>query len=205
MAQRSTYWPPAEWPETTMALRLGKKSFFASLRRISSVKSNDVNFSLLVAVPPERQLSPAQLQLTSLGANWSRQLPVLEARRAADGVVEGAGQKGGGKGGAEIVVGVAAGAVDDDEGARDLGIGNVERVGTVDHGTRGSGGESQPFGTVGDGGARGGPSGGSDETQGKQLHWRLGYNVSGGTWHRQAWITGQEDRRTRRVPRPVLL
>src|ERR1019366_8302325 len=77
------YWPPAEWPETTMALRLGKTSFFASLRRISSVKSNDVNFSLLVAVPPERQLSPVQLQVTSLGANWSRQLPVLDAMRGA--------------------------------------------------------------------------------------------------------------------------
>src|ERR1017187_5682642 len=66
-----------------MALRLGKTSFLASLRRISSVKSNDVNFSLLAAVPPERQLSPAQLQLTSLGANWSWQLPVLEATRGA--------------------------------------------------------------------------------------------------------------------------
>src|ERR1035437_6980276 len=83
MAEGSTYWPPAEWPETTMALRLGKMSFFASLRRISSVKSNEVNFSWLVAVPPERQLSPAQLQLTSLGANWSRQLPALEARCGA--------------------------------------------------------------------------------------------------------------------------
>src|ERR1035438_2002342 len=101
-----------------------------------------------------------------------------ETRCDDDGVVESAAQERGGKGGAEIVVGVAAGAVDDDECARDLGIRAVQRVGAVDEGAGGSAGERHPFGTVGHGGAWRGPSGGGHETNGKQLHWRLGYNVS---------------------------
>src|ERR1017187_783025 len=82
MAWRSAYWPPAEWPATTIALRLGNAFLDASLRRTSSVKSNDVILASPVAAPPERQIS--QGQLTSLGARTSRQLPpALEAKRGA--------------------------------------------------------------------------------------------------------------------------
>src|ERR1035441_8964011 len=103
-----------------------------------------------------------------------------EVRCDDDGVVERAAQERGGEGGAEVVIGVAGGAVDDDECARDLGIRAVERVGAVDEGAGGSAGESHPFGTVGHDGAWRRPSGGGQETKGKQLHWRLGYNVSHG-------------------------
>src|ERR1019366_7179532 len=103
-----------------------------------------------------------------------------EVRCDDDGVVERAAQERGGEGGAEVVIGVAGGAVDDDECARDLGIRAVERVGAVDEGAGGSAGESHPFGTVGHDGAWRRPSGSGQETKGKQLHWRLGYNVSHG-------------------------
>jgi len=46
---------------STIAFKFGKASFLASLRRISSTKSNDVSLSLLGGLPPERQLLPLQL------------------------------------------------------------------------------------------------------------------------------------------------
>jgi hypothetical protein len=46
------------------------------------MKSYDVRRGSLDATPPERQLSPPQLQLTSFAASSSRQpLPSLEANR----------------------------------------------------------------------------------------------------------------------------
>ena len=54
---------------------------FASLRRIWSTKSNDVRAGFFGAEPPERQLSPVQLQLTSLASSVSWQLPSLDAIR----------------------------------------------------------------------------------------------------------------------------
>jgi hypothetical protein len=53
----------------------------ASFFRIRSTKSNDVRSGWLAAVPPERQLSPVQLQLTSFAASVSRQLPAADATR----------------------------------------------------------------------------------------------------------------------------
>ena len=47
------------------------------------MKSNDVRSLWLAATPPERQLSPPQLQLTSFSARTSRQLPSADATRGA--------------------------------------------------------------------------------------------------------------------------
>src|SRR5476651_661472 len=55
-----------------------------------------------------------------------------EARGDDDGVVQGARQERGGDGGAEIVVGIAAGPVDHHQGAGDLGVGRVHGVSAVD-------------------------------------------------------------------------
>src|SRR5262245_7842333 len=88
MLYRFTYCPPAEWPARTIALRFGNVSLFASLRSTSSTKSNDVSLSALADVPPLRQLSPPQLQLTSLGSSLSRQLPPpADATRGAITIV----------------------------------------------------------------------------------------------------------------------
>ena len=47
------------------------------------MKSNDVRLLSLAATPPDRQLSPTQLQLTSFGASWSWQRPSADAIRGA--------------------------------------------------------------------------------------------------------------------------
>src|ERR1041385_8565626 len=106
-----------------MALRFGNASFLASLRNSSSMKSKEVSLSVLVDVPPLRQLSPPQLQLTSLASSLSRQLPEADAMRGA--------KKRSRQRGAEVVVGVAIGAVDHDEGAGDLRIPGAQRIGGV--------------------------------------------------------------------------
>src|SRR5881392_866911 len=81
-SSRVTNCPPAEWPEITIALRFGKFALFASARTIASIKSYDVSFGLLLATPPDRQLSPPHGQLTSLGASVSRQpVPLFDAMR----------------------------------------------------------------------------------------------------------------------------
>src|SRR5262249_22223500 len=82
-SERATNWPPAEWPATTIAARLGNVFLLASFRRISSTKSNDVRSLFTGDTPPERQLSPPQLQLTSFVSSASRQLPSADAIRGA--------------------------------------------------------------------------------------------------------------------------
>src|SRR2546427_12663028 len=54
-----------------MALTFGKTLFFATDRTISSMKSNDERSGVVAAMPPERQLSPLQLQPTSFGSSLS--------------------------------------------------------------------------------------------------------------------------------------
>src|SRR6516225_2834541 len=88
-----------------------------------------------------------------------------EMRYYDDSVVEGVTEKGGGEGGAEVIVGVAAGAVDDDESAGDLGIGDVQGIRAIDHGAGGSAREGDPFGAVGDAGARRGAECGRHEAE----------------------------------------
>jgi len=61
----------------------GKRLLFASFFRIASMKSNDERSLLPGAAPPERQLSPPQLQLISFSASASRQLPSADATRGA--------------------------------------------------------------------------------------------------------------------------
>ena len=62
---------------------LGNVAFFASLRRISSTKSNEDRSGWLAAAPPERQLSPLQLQTTSFGSGLSWQAMMCGAMTTA--------------------------------------------------------------------------------------------------------------------------
>ncbi len=65
-----------------MSLRFGNTSLRASLRNISSPKSKDVSASLPMATPPARQLTPEQVQLTSLAASASLHVsPLFAAKR----------------------------------------------------------------------------------------------------------------------------
>src|SRR2546421_293033 len=82
--ERVTYCAPAEWPVRTIPFRFGKTAFRDSWRKIWSIKSYDVSLLLLVATPPERQLSPEQLQLISSAATVSRQPRLsFDAKRGA--------------------------------------------------------------------------------------------------------------------------
>src|SRR5947208_10328692 len=65
-----------------MAFKLGNASLLARRRRISSKKSKDISFSLFVAVPPDRQLSPLHGQLTLFTASMSiHSRPLFDANR----------------------------------------------------------------------------------------------------------------------------
>src|SRR6266849_2218316 len=63
-------------------------SFRANRRKITSIKSYDVNSLLLAETPPDRQVSPEQLQLISFAARVSlHPRPSLDARRGAITIV----------------------------------------------------------------------------------------------------------------------
>src|SRR5258708_13559132 len=82
------YGPPTEGPERTIVFNFGKTSFRASRRRISSIKSYEVSSLLLAETPPDRQLSPEQLQLISFAASVSlHPRPSLDAKRGAITIV----------------------------------------------------------------------------------------------------------------------
>ena len=54
ISYRVATWPPAEWPATTIFVRFGKIFLSASLRTISSKKSNDEIVGFVGDIPPDR-------------------------------------------------------------------------------------------------------------------------------------------------------
>ena len=72
-----------------------------------------------------------------------------EARGDHDGIFERSTQKGGGDGRAEIVMGIASRAVDQDERTGDVLIPAIERIGAIQQRPRRAAAEREPFGAVG--------------------------------------------------------
>jgi hypothetical protein len=112
------------------------------------MNSNDVRLGWLTEVPPERQLSPVQLQLTSFGASTSWQLPAFDAMRgemttessSAPAMNAACGR------GREVMIGVAIGAVNHDQRATNVFASSVEGSRAIDQRSRRSASERHPLG-----------------------------------------------------------
>src|SRR6476620_3105799 len=71
IAYRVATWPPAECPATTIFVRFGNVFLSASLRTISSMKSNDESVGCDGDMPPARQLTLPFGHTTSLASGLS--------------------------------------------------------------------------------------------------------------------------------------
>src|SRR5579871_6267239 len=71
ISYRVANWPPAECPATTILVRFGKTFLSASLRTISSTKSNDVIVEFDGDAPPERHEFWPSGHITSFAAGLS--------------------------------------------------------------------------------------------------------------------------------------